>query len=67
VRRRINYQPPQWQGGYADFSVSQSNLDQVKQYIANQEAHHRKMTFQDELRAALQKHGIAFDERYLWD
>src|SRR5579872_3013132 len=41
----------QWQGGYADFSVSQSNLDAVKHYIARQEEHHRKLTFQDELRA----------------
>ena len=57
----------EWQGGYADFSVSQSNLDQVKEYIANQEEHHQKMTFQDELRALLQKHQIEFDERYVWD
>src|SRR5262249_55781470 len=57
----------EWQGGYADFSVSQSNLDQVKHYIASQEEHHRKMTFQDELRALLQRHEMEFDERYLWD
>ncbi len=57
----------QWHGGYADFSVSQSNLDQVKEYIAGQEEHHRNMTFQDELRALLRKHEIEFDERYVWD
>ena len=57
----------EWHGGYADFSVSQSNLDQVKEYIANQEEHHQKMTFQDELRALLHKHQIEFDERYVWD
>lgn len=57
----------EWQGGYADFSVSQSNLEQVKQYISKQEEHHRKMTFQDELRALLKKHEIEFDERYVWD
>jgi REP element-mobilizing transposase RayT len=57
----------EWQGGYADFSVSQSNLEQVKQYIASQEEHHRKMTFQDELRTLLRKHDIEFDERYVWD
>ena len=44
-----------WQGGYADFSVSQSNLEKVQRYIADQEEHHRKMTFQDELRALIQK------------
>jgi REP element-mobilizing transposase RayT len=57
----------QWQGGYADFSVSQSKLDQTIEYIANQEEHHRTMSFQDELRALLRKHQIDFDERYLWD
>jgi REP element-mobilizing transposase RayT len=57
----------QWQGGYADFSVSQSNLEQVTKYIAGQEEHHRKMSFHDELRALLQKHDIEFDERYMSD
>ncbi len=57
----------EWQGGYADFSVSQSNLDQVRDYIANQEEHHRKLTFQDELRALLRKHELEWDERYAWD
>ena len=56
-----------WQAGYGAFSVSQSNLDAVKRYIENQEEHHRKITFQDELRALLRRHGIAFDERFVWD
>ncbi len=56
-----------WQGGYAAFSVSQSNVEAVKRYIKNQEKHHRKMTFQDELRELFQRHGIEFDERYVWD
>jgi len=38
----------QWQGGYADFSVSPSNLERVKRYITNQEDNHRKLSFQDE-------------------
>ena len=50
-----------------DFSVSQSNLEQVKQYIAGQEEHHRKIGFQDELRALLRKHEIEWDEKYVWD
>ena len=62
-----DYADFEWQGGYADFSVSQSNLEQVEQYIANQEEHHRKTTFQDELRTLLRKHEIEFDERYVWD
>jgi len=57
----------QWQGGYAAFSVSQSNLDEVEAYLAGQEEHHRTMTFQDELRALFRKHQIDFDERYVWD
>ena len=57
----------QWQGGYADFSVSQSNLEQVTRYIINQPEHHKKMTFQDELRALLRKHKMEWDERYIWD
>jgi hypothetical protein len=39
----------------------------VQKYIANQEEHHRKISFQDELRTLLRKHGVDFDERYLWD
>jgi putative transposase len=56
-----------WQGGYADFSVSASNLEQVKKYIANQQFHHRKMDFQEELRALLRRHDLDWDERHVWD
>lgn len=56
-----------WQSGYADFSVSQSNLEAVKEYIARQEERHQKIGFQDELRAFLRKHGLAWDERHVWD
>ncbi|HXU79718.1 MAG TPA: transposase [Methylomirabilota bacterium] len=61
-----DYADFEWQNGYASFSVSQSNLEKVKRYIATQEEHHRKATFQDELRALLRKHGLEFDERYVW-
>jgi putative transposase len=57
----------EWQGGYAAFSVSQSNLEQVKQYVAGQEEHHRKISFQDELRTLLRRHEIKWDEKYVWD
>jgi REP element-mobilizing transposase RayT len=57
----------EWQGGYADFGVSYSNLEIVKQYIAGQAEHHRKLSFQDELRALLRKHEIEWDEKYVWD
>ena len=60
-------QPIQWQGGYAAFSVSQSNLEAVRAYVANQAAHHQRLSFQDELLALLRKHDVDFDERYIWD
>lgn len=57
----------QWQRGYAGFSVSQSNVEEVRRYIQNQAEHHRTMTFQGELRALFKRHGIEFDEQYVWD
>lgn len=57
----------EWQGGYADFSVSASNLDRVKKYIERQEEHHRKFSFQNELRSLLQKHHVEWNEKYVWD
>jgi putative transposase len=57
----------QWQGGYAAFSVSESRVPDVRHYIEHQDEHHRVRTFQDELREFLTRHGIVFDERYLWD
>ena len=56
-----------WQNGYAAFSVSESDAEEVKRYIENQEEHHRRRTFQEELRWFLRRHGISFDERYVWD
>lgn len=56
-----------WQNGYGAFSVSPSNVEQVDTYVANQEAHHRTITFQDEFRALLRRHDITWDERYVWD
>jgi putative transposase len=57
----------QWQAGYGAFSVSASNINTVTKYIARQPEHHQTRTFQDELRAFLRRHNIAFDEKYLWD
>jgi putative transposase len=56
-----------WQAGYGAFAVSESNVPAVRDYIAGQREHHRKKTFQDEYRAFLVRHGIDFDERYVWD
>ena len=67
TKQTRDYDDFEWQGGYADFSMSQSNLEEVKRYIAEPERHHKKMTFQEELRALLRKYEIEWDERYLWD
>ena len=56
-----------WQAGYGAFSVSPSNIEEVRTYILQQEQHHRKMTFQEEYRQFLERHGVEFDERYVWD
>ena len=56
-----------WQAGYGAFSVSQSNLEKVREYIANQAEHHRKLTFQEEFRAMCERLSVALDERYAWD
>jgi len=56
-----------WQTGYGAFTVSYSNMDQVKRYIAGQEEHHRKRTFKEEFIAFLDRHEIPYDERYVWD
>jgi hypothetical protein len=55
------------QNGYAVFSVSQSNVARVIRYVASQEEHHRIVSFQDEFRLFLKRHGIEWDERYAWD
>lgn len=56
-----------WQNGYGIFSIGFSKVEAVRKYIAEQEAHHRKVTFQDEFRELLQRYEIKFDERYVWD
>ena len=56
-----------WQNGYGAFSVSQSNVDAVREYIRNQREHHHRQSFEDEFRAILRKHDVEFDERYVWD
>jgi putative transposase len=56
-----------WQAGYGAFSVSESNVGAVANYIRNQEEHHRARTFQEEFREFLLKNKIAYDERYVWD
>jgi REP element-mobilizing transposase RayT len=56
-----------WQAGYGAFSIGESQADTVIKYIQNQEAHHRKVTFQEEFRRFLERYKVAYDERYVWD
>jgi REP element-mobilizing transposase RayT len=56
-----------WQTGYGAFSVGQSQLDDVVVYVSGQKDHHRRLTFQEEYRAFLDKYRVQYDERYVWD
>lgn len=56
----------EWQKGYGAFSVSPSSIEGVKKYIANQEKHHAKKSFEIEYIELLNAGGIEYDEKYLW-
>jgi len=56
-----------WQSGYGAFGISYSHVDQAIAYIANQDLHHAKETYQDEFRRIMKENGMAIDERYVWD
>ncbi|MBL8825017.1 MAG: IS200/IS605 family transposase [Planctomycetia bacterium] len=66
-QQRPDYFDFHWQNGYGAFSVSSSMKDTVYRYIENQEEHHRAMSYEDEFRTICSKHGISWDERYVWD
>ena len=55
-----------WQRGYGAFTVSHSNLEEVRRYIAKQKEHHRKVSFRDEFIQFLKANGIEYDERFIW-
>lgn len=57
----------QWQGGYGAFTVSKSHLSPVRDYIQRQDQHHRRVSFQEELIRLLERQGIEYDARYLWE
>jgi|WetSurMetagenome_2_1015567.scaffolds.fasta_scaffold11983_4 putative transposase len=56
-----------WQNGYAAFSVSESGVEGVRDYIQGQEAHHHAISYQDEVRSLLREFHMDYDEEYLWD
>lgn len=63
----IEYENFYWQNGYGAFSVNPTELEIVKNYISNQEEHHKKKTFQEEFLAFLKKYNVDYDEKYVWD
>ena len=56
-----------WQDGYGIFSVDEKSLNSMINYIENQEEHHKKISFKEELLKFLKMYNIEYDERYLWD
>ena len=56
-----------WQRGYGAFYVGQNELGNLVTYVSNQEEHHKVRTFQEEYLALLNKYGVQYDERYVWD
>ena len=55
-----------WQTGYSYFGVCPDGVEDLRRYIRDQEAHHRKRSFQEELIALLTAYGVDYDEQFLW-
>jgi len=66
TRDRV-YSQFHWQNGFGAFSVSQSAMGEVREYIQSQSEHHKRLSFQDEFRMFLKRYEIDYDERYVWD
>lgn len=56
----------EWQDGYGAFTVGESQVENVRRYIRDQEAHHLGISFEDEFKDLLRNSGLDFDERFLW-
>ena len=65
--RGIEYKNFYWQNGYGAFSIGESQVKTLKEYIQDQEEHHRKKSFKEEFLEILNRYGVEHDERYLWD
>lgn len=66
-KQRVGVRDFYWQGGYGAFSIGQSQVEVVMDYIARQQEKHKKKSFQDEFRGLLKKYKVEYDERYVWD
>ena len=56
-----------WQSGYGAFSIGQSSVMALKQYVLTQKEHHKTKSFQDEFKSLCERYGVDIDERYVWD
>jgi REP element-mobilizing transposase RayT len=65
-RQDLSFRSFRWQDGYAAFTIGQSNIPALTRYIERQKVHHRKRSFEDELRGILKKYRVEYDERYIW-
>jgi putative transposase len=54
-----------WQDGYAAFTVSHSGLEKVVAYIKDQNKHHKRTTFEEEMEHFFQRHGVEYDKRHI--
>jgi putative transposase len=63
----MEHQDFAWQSGYGAFSVSQSRIADVIEYIARQQEHHKRRSFEDEFVALLNRHGVDYDPKYVLD
>jgi len=66
VHEEIGARDFSWQEGYGAFTVSASQIDEIRSYIARQEEHHRKRSFQEEYVEFLKRCGITYNDRHLW-
>ncbi|HEY2839748.1 MAG TPA: transposase [Pirellulales bacterium] len=67
IHHELGFTDFNWYTEYSAFAVSYSNIDQVTKYLANQERHHRRASFQEEYLELLRRHGLEWDEQYVWD
>src|SRR5260221_10422463 len=66
IHRELRLPAFHWQEGYGGFTVGASHIEAVKNYVLNQEEHHKTQSFQDEDVAMLRRGLVDYDDRYLW-
>jgi putative transposase len=66
VHKVVGQKEFEWQSGYLGLTVSPSHIERVRNYVLNQEEHHRRESFQEEYVELLRLSAIEYDERYVW-